>query len=85
MRTHGVNQTIRFVEGKSRQIRFFFRKKTLFSSFVRVMNLLTLSSMNDFFGPKSMGGVQGPPPMDFGPEKSFMDERVNKYITASWN
>ena len=40
MRTHGVNHAYRFVEGtwlhrKSRQIRFFFRKKTLFSSFVR--------------------------------------------------
>ena len=34
MRTHGVNQAFRFVEGiwfhrKSHQIRFFFRKKDL--------------------------------------------------------
>ena len=39
-RTHGVNQAFRFVEGiwlhrKICQIRFFFRKKTLFSPFVR--------------------------------------------------
>ena len=40
MRTHGVNQAFRFVEGiwlhrKSHQIRFFFREKILFSSYVR--------------------------------------------------
>ena len=40
MRTHGVNQAFRFVEGiwlhrTSHQIRFFVRKKTLFTSFVR--------------------------------------------------
>ena len=38
MRTHGVIQAFRFVEGiwlhrKSHQIRFFFRKKTLFTSY----------------------------------------------------
>ena len=40
MRTHRVKQEFRFVEGiwlhrKSRQTRFFFRKKTFFSSSVR--------------------------------------------------
>ena len=40
MRTYGVNQEFRFVEviwldRKSRQIRFFSRKKTLFTPYVR--------------------------------------------------
>ena len=47
MRTHGVNQAFRFVEDiwlhwKSCQIRFFFRKKTLFSLFVRNVKWATI-------------------------------------------
>ena len=51
MRTHGVNQTFRFVKciwlhRKSRQIRFFLRKKTLFSSFVRNVKWATILYKN---------------------------------------
>ena len=40
MRTHGVNQAFQFIKGiwlhrKSHQIRFFVRKKTLFSNLVK--------------------------------------------------
>ena len=42
LRTYGVNQAFRFVEGiwlhrKSHQIRFFFRKITLFTNAINVI------------------------------------------------
>jgi len=55
MRTHGVNQAFWFVEGiwlhrESHQIRFFFRKKTLFTSYVRNVNWATISYKNHDIG-----------------------------------
>ena len=54
MRTNGVNQAFRFVEGiwlhwKSHKLRLFFRKKTLFTSYVRNVKWATIYYKNHGF------------------------------------